>query len=82
MQHATSHTLRHTESTLARQFGISLKQLSEALTHVNPSITKTYINTPTVINISIGEIAYRKLSQKESNRNGVNSKKDASQTEL
>lgn len=30
----------------------------------------------------IGEIAYHKLSQKESDRNGVNSKKDVSQNEL
>jgi hypothetical protein len=30
----------------------------------------------------IGEIAYRKLSQKGADRNGVNNKKDASQNEL
>jgi len=56
------------------------------LTHSDTNITRTYVNTPNVIQMPIGEIAYRKLSQKESDRNGVNngvnSKKDASQSEL
>lgn len=85
--HATPHKLRHTGATLARQSSTSLEQISEALTHSDDTnITKTYVNTPNVIKLPVGEIAYRKLSQKESDRNGVNngvnSKKDASQSEL
>lgn len=82
LTHATPHKLRHTGATLAKQSGVALEQISEALTHSDTNITRTYVNTPNVIQMPIGEIAYRKLSQKESNRNGVNSKKDASQTEL
>lgn len=86
LTHATPHKLRHTGATLAKQAGVALEQISEALTHSDTNITRTYVNTPNVIQMPIGEIAYRKLSQKESDRNGVNngvnSKKDASQSEL
>ncbi|WP_236651816.1 hypothetical protein [Enterococcus hirae] len=67
---------------LTKQAGVALEQISEALTHSDTNITRTYVKTPNVIQMPIGEIAYRKLSQKESDRNGVNSKKDASQNEL
>lgn len=86
LTHATPHKLRHTGATLAKQSGVALEQISEALTHSDTNITRTYVNTPSVIQMPIGEIAYRKLSQKESDRNGVNngvnSKKDASQSDL
>lgn len=86
LTHATPHKLRHTGATLARQSGTSLEQISEALTHSDTNITMTYVNTPNVIKMPVGEIAYRKLSQSIVDRNGVNnganSKKDASQTEL
>lgn len=58
------HKLRHTGATLAKQAGVALEQISEALTHSDTSITRTYVNTPNVIQMPIGEIAYRKLSQK------------------
>lgn len=35
--------------TLARQSGIPFEQISEALTHSDTTITKTYVNTPNVI---------------------------------
>ncbi|MEQ7219001.1 tyrosine-type recombinase/integrase [Vagococcus fluvialis] len=86
LAHATPHKLRHTGATLARQSGASLEQISEALTHSDTNITRTYVNTPNVIKMPMGEIAYRKLSQKDADRSGVtygvNSKKDASQNEL
>lgn len=86
LTHATPHKLRHTGATLAKQSGVALELISEALTHSDTNITRTYVNTPNVIQMPIGEIAYRKLSQKESDRNGVNngvhSKKDASQIDL
>ena len=84
--HASPHKLRHTGATLAKQSGVALEQISEALTHSDTNITRTYVNTPNVIQMPIGEITYRKLAQKDVDRNGVNngvnSKKDASQTEL
>lgn len=86
LAHATPHKLRHTGATLAKKSGIALEQISEALTHSDTTITKTYVNTPNVVKLPVGEIAYRKLSQKVVDRNGVNSgvnnKKDASQSEL
>lgn len=86
LTHATPHKLRHTGATLAKQSGVALEQISEALTHSDTTITRTYVNTPNIIQMPIGEIAYRKLSQNVTDRNGVNngvkSKKDASQTEL
>lgn len=86
LTHATPHKLRHTGATLAKQSGVALEKISEALTHSDTNITRTYVNTPNVIQMPVGEIAYRKLSQKDVDRNGVNngvnSKKDASQSEL
>lgn len=86
LAHATPHKLRHTGATLAKKSGIALEQISEALTHSDTTITKTYVNTPNVVKLPVGEIAYRKLSQKVVDRNGVNNgvnnKKDASQSEL
>ncbi|EOT25567.1 hypothetical protein OMS_03000 [Enterococcus durans ATCC 6056] len=86
LAHATPHKLRHTGATLAKKSGIALEQISEALTHSDTTITKTYVNTPNVVKLPVGEIAYRKLSQKVVDRNGVNSgvnnEKDASQSEL
>lgn len=61
--HASPHKLRHTGATLARQSGASLEQVSEALTHSDTNITKTYINAPNVIQFPAGEIAINKLSQ-------------------
>lgn len=86
LAHATPHKLRHTGATLARQSGTSLEQISEALTHSDITITKVYVNTPNVIKMPVGEIAYRKLAQNGAVLNGVNNgvkfKKDASQNEL
>lgn len=83
LTHATPHKLRHTGATLARQSSTSLEQISEALTHSDTNITKTYVNTPNVIKMPVGEIAYRKLTGGNSGgSNGGNNKKDVSQTEL
>ena len=73
LAHATPHKLRHTGATLARQSGTSLEQISEALTHSDTTITKTYVNTPNVIKMPVGEIAYRKLAQNVTVLNRVNS---------
>ena len=41
---ASPHKLRHTGATLAKQAGVSLEAISEALTHSEKEITKTYVN--------------------------------------
>ena len=59
--HATPHKLRHTGATLAKQAGVPLEAISEALTHSDKEITKTYVNTKDVVNQTVGEIAFRNL---------------------
>lgn len=55
------HKLRHTGATLAKQAGVSLKTISEALTHSDKQITKTYVNTTDTVKKTVGEIAFRNL---------------------
>ena len=63
LAHATPHKLRHTGATLAKQAGMSLEAISEALTHSDKEVTKTYVNTSNVIPMAVGEIAYRNLKK-------------------
>ena len=63
LAHATPHKLRHTGATLAKQAGLSLEAISEALTHSDKEVTKTYVNTSNVIPMAVGEIAYRNLKK-------------------
>lgn len=49
------HKLRHTYSTLAREGGASMSEISEALTHSDTKITETYVNTPNVVKLSMYE---------------------------
>lgn len=58
---ASPHKLRHTGATLAKQAGAPLEAISEALTHSDKEITKTYVNTRDVVNQTVGEIAFRNL---------------------
>ena len=60
---ASPHKLRHTGATLAKQAGLSLEAISEALTHSDKEVTKTYVNTSNVIPMAVGEIAYRNLKK-------------------
>lgn len=62
--HCTPHKLRHTGATLAKQAGIDISQISEALTHSDTNVTKTYINSPNVIPITVGEIAFNQILNK------------------
>lgn len=71
LKHATPHKLRHTVATLARQSGVSLEKMSEALTHSVTSTTKTYVNVSNVVPITVGEIAYRN-KKNDLCGNGVN----------
>ena len=48
---------------MARQAGTSLNAISEALTHSDIQITKTYVNTTETVNQTAGEIAFRSLKK-------------------
>ena len=61
LAHASPHKLRHTGATLAKQAGVPLEAISEALTHSDKEITKTYVNTKDIVNQTVGEIAFRNL---------------------
>ena len=60
---ASPHKLRHTGATLARQAGTSLNAISEALTHSDKEITKTYVNTKDTVNQTVGDIAFCSLKK-------------------
>lgn len=72
LTHATPHKLRHTGATLAKQAGLSLEAISEALTHSDKEVTKTYVNTKDTVNQTVGDIAFRSLKNDGVNF-GVNS---------
>ena len=63
LAHVTPHKLRHTGATLAKQAGTSIEAISEALTHSDTITTKTYVNTSNVVQMAVGEIAYRNLKK-------------------
>ncbi len=60
---ASPHKLRHTGATLAKQTGTSIEAISEALTHSNKEVTKTYVNTKDIVNRTVGDIAFRSLKK-------------------
>lgn len=64
LTHATPHKLRHTGATLAKQFGTSLEDISEALTHSDTLTTKTYVNTSNVVSMTAGQVALQNLKNK------------------
>ena len=57
--HQGPHKFQH----LAKQAGVSLEAISEALTHSDIQITKTYVNTTEKVNQTAGEIALRSLKK-------------------
>ena len=67
----TQHTMKknntrqgpHKFQHLAKQAGFSLEAISEALTHSDIQITKTYVNTSEKVNQTAGEIAFRSLKK-------------------
>ena len=48
-------------ATLAKLAGVSLEEISEALTHSDKEITKTYVNTKDKVNQAVGDITFRSL---------------------
>ena len=61
LAHATPHKLRHTGATLAKQAGMSLEAISEALTHSDTATTKTYVNTSNVVPVAAGQLVLQKI---------------------
>ena len=57
----SSYKIKHTGATLAKQAGVSLEAFSEALTHSDKEITKTYVNIKDKVNQTVGDIAFRSL---------------------
>lgn len=60
---ASPHKLRHTGATLAKQAGLSLEAISEALTHSDTGTTQIYVNTSNVVPMAVGEFALKSLKQ-------------------
>ena len=71
LAHATPHKLRHTGATLAKLAGISLEEISEALTRSDTGTTQIYVNASNVVPMTVGEIAFRSL-KKQYDELGVN----------
>ena len=60
------HKLRHTYSTLAREGGATIAEISESLTHSDTKITETYVNTPNLVNLSTYEKFESRLIEERS----------------
>lgn len=58
--------VRHTFSTLAYEGGATMEQISQALTHSHIDVTKVYINTANVVDLSIYEKFEKRLSMENS----------------
>lgn len=63
LAHATPHKLRHTGATLAKQAGMSLEDISEALTHSDTGTTQIYVNTSKIVPMAVGAFALESLKQ-------------------
>ena len=63
LAHATPHKLPHTGATLAKLAGISLEEISEALTRSDTGTTQIYVNASNVVPMTVGEIAFRSLKK-------------------
>ena len=48
-------------ATLAKLAGVSIEAISEALTHSDKEITKTYVNAKDKVNQTVGDIAFGSL---------------------
>ena len=57
--HQGPHKFQH----LAKQAGMSLEAISEALTHSDTGTTQIYVNTSNVVPMAVGEFALKSLKQ-------------------
>jgi integrase len=60
---ANPHKLRHTFSTLAREGGATMEQISQVLTHSDIKTTEIYVNTPNVVDLSTYEKFEKRLDE-------------------
>ncbi|WP_035050918.1 tyrosine-type recombinase/integrase [Carnobacterium pleistocenium] len=64
------HKLRHTYSTLAREGGATMAEISESLTHSDTKITEAYVNTPNIVNLSTYEKFEGRLNEERLKNKG------------
>ncbi len=57
------HKLRHTFSTLTREGGATMAQISQALTHSDIKTTEIYVNIPNVVDLSTYEKFEKRLDE-------------------
>lgn len=57
------HKLRHTYSTLAREGGATIAEISESLTHSDTKVTEIYVNTPNIVTISTYEKFEKRINE-------------------
>ncbi|NSP43467.1 site-specific integrase [Enterococcus faecalis] len=62
------HKLRHTFSTLAREGGATMADISEALTHSDTKITEVYVNTPNVVGLTTHSMFEKRLDEAREER--------------
>lgn len=67
LAHAYPHKLRHTFSSLAREGGATMAVISNALTHSDIDTTKTYVNTPDVIDLSAHDMFAKRMEKARRN---------------
>lgn len=63
LKSCSPHKLRHTTATLAKLHGMSLKKISEALTHSNIGTTRVYVNANNVVDLTPANFAYDSLNK-------------------
>ena len=63
LTHTSPHKLRHTFSTLAREGGATMAQISQSLTHSDIKTTEIYVNTPNVVDLSTYEKFEKRLDE-------------------
>lgn len=62
------HKLRHTFSTLAREGGATMSDISEALTHSDIKITEIYVNTPNIVDLTTHTMFEKRLDEARKER--------------
>lgn len=65
--HVYPHKLRHSYATLALEGGATLKGISESLTHSDEEITRTYVNTPSIVNLTTNTMFAKRIAEARAN---------------
>ena len=67
LAHAYPHKLRHSYATLALEGGATMKGISESLTHSDEEITRTYVNTPNIVNLTTNTMFAKRIAEARAN---------------